>query len=423
MRILHLSTLYPPHIVGGAERSVALLAEQQVKLGHHVGAACLSPDGASRSERNGVYVHRMAHHNDFWMEEWPKHSQGQRELAKFKQQFNFAIERSFGEVLDAFQPDILNTHSLVDVSTRTWLAAHRRGVPIVHTLRDYDLVCAASSMFRESGPCVHRHLKCRALTFTKGLDQRRVSAVTAVGQEVLRRHLSLGFFHHVPQALRQVIWNTAEIEGVGPDYVRPQRTGDPFVFGYLGRISPEKGVETLLKACRLLPIRGWRLVVGGAAPGSMDAIRTLAEGLPVSFSGFVDPKAFFEQVDVLVTPSLWAEPLGRTVLEAYRVGVPVLGSATGGIAELIADPDWLSPAGDSEALAARMAAVLERGRAALPPPDRFERVVSLTGRQVVATRFLDVYRATLDATTRGTLAPRARAPAAELITADGSNLQ
>ncbi len=423
MRILHLSTLYPPHIVGGAERSVALLAEQQVKLGHHVGAACLSPDGASRSERNGVSVYRMAHHNDFWMEDWPKHSQGERERAKFKQQFNFAIERSFGEVLDAFQPDILNTHSMVDVSTRTWLAAHRRGVPIVHTLRDYDLVCAASSMFRESGPCAHRHLKCRALTFTKGLDQRRVSAVTAVGQEVLRRHLELGFFHHVPQALRRVIWNTAEIEGVSPDYVRPQRSEGPFVFGYLGRISPEKGVETLLKACRLLPAEGWRLVVGGSAPGSMAPIHALAEGLPVSFSGFVEPKAFFEQVDVLVTPSLWAEPLGRTVLEAYRVGVPVLGSATGGIAELIDDAEWLSPAGDVEALGERMSWVLERGREALPPPGRFERVVSATGRQVVADRFVDVYCATLEATTRGSLAPARRERRAALIAANGAGVQ
>ncbi len=419
MRILHLSTLYPPHLVGGAERSVALLAEQQVKLGHHVGAACLTPNGASRSERNGVSVYRMAHHNDFWMEEWPQHSQGERERAKFKQQFNFAIERSFGEVLDAFQPDILNTHSLVDVSTRTWLAAYRRGVPIVHTLRDYDLVCAASSMFRESGPCAHRHLKCRALTFTKGLDQRCVSAVTAVGKEVLRRHLELGFFHHVPEALRQVIWNTAEIEGVDPDYVRPQRPEGPFVFGYLGRISPEKGVETLLKACRLLPPEGWRLVVGGSAPGSMDAIRALAEGLPVSFSGFVEPKAFFEQVDVLVTPSLWAEPLGRTVLEAYRVGVPVLGSATGGIAELIDDPDWLSPAGDVPALAKRMAGVLDRGRKSLPAPGRFERVVSATGRQVVANRFLKIYRATLGKTARGLAIP-ARPERVRELTAGGS---
>ena len=43
-RILHLSMLYPPHIMGGAERSVALLAEAQVRAGHEVAAACTTPD-------------------------------------------------------------------------------------------------------------------------------------------------------------------------------------------------------------------------------------------------------------------------------------------------------------------------------------------------------------------------------------------
>lgn len=394
MRILHLSTLYPPHMVGGAERSVSQLAEAQVRGGHVVAAACLTPGDAESSERNGVSVHRMPHGNDFWMEDWPSHTQAERERAKFKQQFNTLIERRFGAVIDTFHPDVVNTHSLVDVSTRVWLAARKRGVPIVHTLRDYDLLCAASSMFRESGPCAGRHLKCRALTFTKGFDQRVVGAVTAVGQEVMRRHLKYGFFRDVPSDLRRVIWNSAEVEGVGPGYVRPERRG-PFTFGFLGRISPEKGVETLLAACRRLPAQGWRLVAAGAAPGSRAGVEALAAGLPVEFRGFMAPKAFFEEVDALVVPSLWAEPLGRTVIEAYRLGVPVIGSDSGGVAELVDDPDWLFPPGDVEALARRMCAVLAGGREGLPDPARYDRVVDATRDGVVADRFLDVYAALL----------------------------
>lgn len=396
MRILHLSALYPPHILGGAERSVSMLAEAQVELGHEVAAACISRDGWARERRNGVAVHRMPHENDFWMEDWPQHSQAERQIAKFKQQFNHAIERNFGAVLDEVKPDVVNTHSLVDISTRTWLAARRRGVPIVHTLREYDLLCATSSLYRDTGPCRGRHLKCRALTFTKALDQRCVDAVSAVGSEVLRRHLTEGFFKRVPATLRRVIWNAAEIEGVDRAYVRPPRPRDrPFTFGYLGRISPEKGLDVLLKASRRLPADGWRLVVGGAAPSSTAPEQALGEGLPVEFAGFVKPKAFFEGVDVLVVPSLWAEPLGRTVLEAYRVGVPVIGSDTGGVAELVGDPEWLAPPGDVEALASHMRRVLLAGPGALPPPSRFARVVEETRSEVVATRFLELYRDTL----------------------------
>jgi glycosyltransferase involved in cell wall biosynthesis len=387
-RILHLSSLYPPHIVGGAERSVSMLAEAQAAAGWDVAAACLTPGEATEEVRNGVSVYRMPHGNDFWLEDWLSHTPRQREWAKFKQQANFAIERRFGEVIDAFKPDLINTHSMVDISTRVWHAAKARGVPVVHTLRDFDLLCAASSMYRETGPCTHRHLKCRVLTFTKQFDQRIVSAVTAVGEGVLERHLHYGFFDHVPEARRQIIWNTAKVEGIDADYVKPPLSG-PIVFGYLGRISPEKGVDTLLKAARLLPQTGWRLLIAGAALGDLAPYETLAEGLPVEFVGFQTPKALFDQIDLLVAPSLWAEPLGRTVLEAYQAHVPVIGARSGGIAEIIADDEWLVPPGDVAALAKRMMTVLERGRPSSPAGR--DKVVARTTPEAVATAFAQVY--------------------------------
>ncbi|MFV3517473.1 hypothetical protein ACNJD8_22950, partial [Mycobacterium tuberculosis] len=68
-RILHLSSLYPPHIVGGAERSVSMLAEAQAAAGWDVAAACLTPGEAVEEHRNGVAVFRMPHGNDFWLED------------------------------------------------------------------------------------------------------------------------------------------------------------------------------------------------------------------------------------------------------------------------------------------------------------------------------------------------------------------
>lgn len=392
LRVLHLSSLYPPHIVGGAERSVSMLAEAQAAAGWEVAAACLTPGDAQEEVRNGVSVFRMPHGNDFWLEDWTRHTQREREWAKFKQQANFGIERRFGEVIDRYRPDIINTHSMVDISTRVWHAAKKRGVPIVHTLRDFDLLCAASSMFRETGPCTHRHLKCRVLTFTKQFDQRLVSAVTAVGSEVLARHLNYGFFGSVPEHLRRVIWNTAKVEGVDAEYVRAPRNG-PITLGYLGRISPEKGVDVLLKAARLLPPSGWRLLIAGSAPGDLAPFHQLAQGLPVEFIGFQKPKALFDQIDVLVAPSLWAEPLGRTVLEAYQAGVPVIGSRSGGIAEIIADDNWLVEPGDITGLAARMTKLLDEGRPA--PPSGRARVMARTTPEAVADGFAALYAALL----------------------------
>jgi len=397
MRILHLSMLYPPHIMGGAERSVAMLAEAQSRLGHDVAAACTTPGEFVLEKRNGVSVFRMPHETRFWAEEWPQHGKLERGWRKFSQQFNYRLGHHFRRVIDAFEPDIVHTHSMVDVSTTVWEAAARRGRPIVHTLRDYDLLCADASMYHDGGEC---GLKCRVMTFAKIGRHRLTEGVAAVGQETLDIHLRKGFFDHLPDHLRRVIWNPAVVEGVGPSYTRPSRAGEPFSFGYLGRVTQEKGVGTLIEAARALRPGDWRIVIAGkATPDDLDAFRKQAEGLPVEFVGFIEPRAFFEAIDVLVAPSIWAEPLPRTILEAYALGVPAIGARSGGIPDLIghANADWLFDAADSGQLSDRLVRAMQAGRDALPGKADFEAVLRETSPAVVAERYLDFYRDVLDA--------------------------
>jgi len=392
-RILHLSMLYPPHIMGGAEKSVALLSEALVSEGHEVAAACITPNGWSEEQRNGVKVYRMPHETDFWPEEWPEHSVLERGVRRFKQQFNHALEGHFLRVIDSFRPDVVHTHSLLDVSTRVWLAAKQRGLPIVHTLRDFDLACGNAAMFKDGKRCEKRHLKCKAFTFMKAVHHQRVDAVVGVGAGILQSHLDMGYFAHVPESLRRVIWNPAVVEGVGPGYVRPPPNGRPMTFGYLGRINVEKGVGTLLDACRMLPADGWRLLVAGKEPSASESLQPMAAGLPVDFMGFVPPRNLFDQIDVLVVPSIWAEPLPRTILEAYAMGVPVIGADSGGIPDLIGptNRDWLYSPGNAAALAAHMQRVILQGRDALPGMASFASVLAETTPPTVAHRYLALY--------------------------------
>ncbi|MHB1347692.1 MAG: glycosyltransferase, partial [Candidatus Humimicrobiaceae bacterium] len=57
----------------------------------------------------------------------------------------------------------------------------------------------------------------------------------------------------------------------------------------------------------------------------------------INFLGFCDISNFLPKIDVLIVPSLWNEPFGRVIIEAYSFGVPVIGSNRGGIPELIED--------------------------------------------------------------------------------------
>jgi glycosyltransferase involved in cell wall biosynthesis len=398
-RILHLGTLYPPHIMGGAERSVSFLAEAMVESGHEVAASCISPNGWGREVRNGVKVYRMPHETNFWPEEWPQHSKIERGWRRFKQQFNYRLERHFLDVIDDFKPDIVNTHSLLDVSTRVWLAAKSRGLPIVHTLREYDLVCGNAGMFKDGKRCERRHIKCQIFTFMKASHHQAVDAVVGVGAGILETHVNLGYFSHIPLNLRRVIWNPAVVDGIDENYLKPSRDGYPFTFGYLGRINVEKGVGTLLDACRLLPVGQWKLLIAGKEASEAKSLKWKAIGLPVEFTGFIPPAALFDAIDTLIVPSIWNEPLPRTILEAYAAGVPVIGSMSGGIPDLIGknNSDWLFPPGKIDALAERMTRVMKRGRAALPGRESFTHVLSETVPSTVAFRYLALYEDLLGA--------------------------
>src|SRR5581483_1582506 len=123
-----------------------------------------------------------------------------------------------------------------------------------------------------------------------------------------------------------------------------------------------------------LPHSTWKLMIAGKAADEQDELRSLASGLPVEFLGFVAARELLEAVDVLVVPSIWAEPLPRSILEAYAAGVPVIGADSGGISDLIGkdNHDWLFPAGDAAELAKRMQAVIARGRGSLPGRSNFQ---------------------------------------------------
>ena len=395
LRILHLSALYPPYIVGGAERSVEHLAEELVAAGHTVAAACIAREPEPKSVRGGVTVYRMAHHNDFWLEDWPKASRFGRAWAKLKQQWNFAIAAEFGRVLDDFRPDIVNTHSLLDVSTLVWREAAKRGIPIVHTVCEYDLICGNAAMFKNGKPCDRWHLGCKVVNAGKQITNRSVDAVVSVGTEILKTHVNHGLFTHLAPERRRVIFYSCTVPEGDPEARRTiDRAGKPMTFGYLGRINTEKGVGTLIDAFKRIGPGNWRcLVAGHAMDDSIERFKAQAEGLPVEFVGWAKPADFLSEIDVLVVPSFWAEPSPRTIYEAYTMGVPVIGAASGGIPELIGEDnaDWLFTPGDDADLAARLSAVIARGRGDLPDERSFQHVIQESTSERVAEKYIDLY--------------------------------
>jgi len=214
---------------------------------------------------------------------------------------------------------------------------------------------------------------------------------------IIRRHGYAGPVSVIPQfGVDPELFGPAE----PPSSPRPP----PFTVGYLGRLVPEKGVLDLVDAVAGLPEVRLRLVGDGAQRPAIErraAERGLGPRLEIRPAvGSTEVPASLRELDALALPSRttasWKEQFGRVLIEAMSCGVPVIGSSSGEIPNVIGDAGLTFPEGDVAALRdriARLAASPEqcadlarRGRA---------RVLAEFTQAAVARRHVAVYAAML----------------------------
>lgn len=161
---------------------------------------------------------------------------------------------------------------------------------------------------------------------------RSASAVVTCSKHMRRLLAAHGL------AARVLDW---PVPSPGPVFSR-SRAAQP-MFVAVGRLSREKGIDTLIEAIARIRADGIlaRLRLVGDGP-QRTALERLASQLgvqdAVEITGWVDHddvEAYLEDAWALVAPSLWAEPFGLTAVEAIVRGVPVIGSAVGGYAETV----------------------------------------------------------------------------------------
>jgi len=148
----------------------------------------------------------------------------------------------------------------------------------------------------------------------------------------------------------------------------PERKNEELQIGFLGRLVPEKGIDLLFTAARYLKERGLkcRIIVCGSGC-HQEALRHEAQQQQVADLVTWQKAVRHEQTpaeiskfDVLVLPSrtvsTWKEQFGHVLIEAMAVGVPVIGSSSGEIPNVIGRSDLIFPEGDAQ----KLAVILER---------------------------------------------------------------
>lgn len=370
MKILFISNLYPPEIVGGAETYLERLATSLVGQGHQVLVFTTGRQSASE-QRDGVSVCRCRAANFYPLVDFPKRPSWQKLVWRSG---SYVLPQNLLPALDStisrFQPDIISTQNVQGFPLALFENLHRTRLPLIHTIHDYFFLCPRLSLLhRDSKLCCLPGLEATSGRESKGvcryyrnLLQRRTNglykAVIAPSRFILEAHRSSGFF----------AGSTMEVIPLGSTFpTRPapaERKPGPLRLLSLGSLSKHKGGDLLLNLPKLLEGTGFCFEIAGS--GEMEgAWRDLAiRDSRVHFHGFVtgtEKERLFADANVFLLPSIWYDNSPVVIYESFSFGLPVIASRIGGIPELVKDGEngLLVPPGDINGLIAAIKSLVE----------------------------------------------------------------
>jgi glycosyltransferase involved in cell wall biosynthesis len=281
------------------------------------------------------------------------------------------------QVIREERPAVVHfTNTFPLISPAAYSTARKAGAKVVQSLHNYRLLCPNAQFLRDGRPCescVGRMIAWPAVQHACYRNDRRSTAVVAA---MLAFHRSLGTWHRAVDLYlaltefgrRKFIEGglPAEKIAVKPNFIRVDPGIGDGSGGYavfVGRLSPEKGIETILNAWSQLEV-DLPLNIVGDGPLA-DRVREAADQNPrIRWLGHQSSERVLEIVGgakLLLLPSLWYEGLPKIIVEAFSKGTPVVASNLGAMTELIEHErnGMLFTPGDSAALAAAVRTVHE----------------------------------------------------------------
>lgn len=375
MRILIVVHGYPPTHNGGAERRAERTVRSMVARGHDVRVVCGESVTESHTDirwedqiQDGALVRRLFFN--------PSEHPDAFQMSYDNPQTAAVVE----DVLREWQPDILHLFSGYLMSASVVRVARKHNVAVVVSLTDYWWLCHRINLIRTngtrcSGPtpidCTrcyaesYRRYRLPARAFPQGSDVFWWAADTfPILGERLGMRTQIQRLKTLIQTLRsadaliapsQYLANFYIRYGIDPARIRVWRQGvqidhcllrtpdSSLRFGFIGQMKHHKGVHLLLDAwSRLQGHQSRRLTLYGSDMGEDTYGQRLRQAIQqldnVTWAGqFRGAEVWrvLAELDVLVMPSRWVENSPNSILEAQAVGIPIVGTNLGGIAELV----------------------------------------------------------------------------------------
>jgi glycosyltransferase involved in cell wall biosynthesis len=268
--------------------------------------------------------------------------------------YNLHSARQLKEKINTFKPDVIHIHNLFFTASPSILyAARQMNIPVVMTVQNYRLICANALLLREQQVCelcIQKTFPLDGIRYqcyrSSYVESALVTGITSIHKILSSWNKKVDQYIVPSEFLKNKLhYSSLKLPfdklAVKPNFIQDVGTTEndrEDFFLFVGRISPEKGVTSLVKCFANNPAS--KLVIAGDGPDKEMLIESIKDLPNITYIG-QQPKeriiALMKACKALIFSSLWYEGLPLTIVEAFATGTPVIASKLGAMAEMITD--------------------------------------------------------------------------------------
>ena len=336
MKILFISNIYPPHVLGGYEILCEQVVEAFETLGHQTNVL------TSDFELSAPPVYKVMFSNQVFRELKlfkpfgfpPKTSRfRKKQIGKH----NFQVTE---HLIKKLAPEMIFIWSQLRLTLGAAYAAENSKIPVAYTFNDEHITGYKPSKLHPRPNAIVKTFLERFVFPTITYRGLRFNHVTCISQVLKANLVTTGF----NPANMKVIYQGIPIHRF-PKKKRPGALTTPPKILYVGRLHSDKGVHTLLEAIHHLQKQTKKIdvqltITGEGSEEYKRQLKTYAQTNRINaiFMGDVahqDVAELYRKHDLFIFPSIWQEPFGLTHLEAMASGTPVISTNDGGHSEFL----------------------------------------------------------------------------------------
>ena len=291
--------------------------------------------------------------------------------------YSFESQDKIKELIKKYRPSIAHAHNIYHhLSPSIFSVLKKMGVPTVLTLHDLKIACPAYKMLSFDGLCERCNKGGIKNVIINKCIKKSIILSSVVFFEAFLHNMLKTYSESVDKFIvpskfyedklvewgwpREKFFHVPNFVDTGQAEMAPAECGKAYIFA--GRLAVEKGVATFIKAIASENLEGW--IVGTGPDESNLKQLALKLNANIQFFGHQTKDGVFDLVKksrAMVLPSEWYENAPLSIMEAYSLGVPAIGSSIGGIPEIIIDGEtgWLFESGNFEELARCLISVRE----------------------------------------------------------------